>query len=413
MKDYLREQDYYLEKVWFDYEGGRYEGRGILTWTLTDGFHLDAFVERHKDSVPLPSRFSFGGRDVIGPEDRTAIKMRPAGGGWAVARDVDMSVRLELIIQNRLSANLDRVLFSSPLVVGDGSLVKCSALYAVGSSLWLPGGTSRSEVRIAGDLVEWQETKGISYKSDRLTLRGRMVDESHLLVQWEIPTKRGNRHYCWNIAIGLRDALSMLYGRNVQLLRRDLVDGKHKFSEKRRGREVQMLRQSLSLFCDHPIDEPGLVKLADFLARDEPLGDICRRIFSQLLDASRQFSHQGTELLCSTILEAILRSVNSQPFEKRPKPWKRVESMDQFRSRFLTSCWEDTCEQVLEAHCRLRHRNAHPDWLDGHGGSLSEEQLLASADDMELLARFYGYAILAVAGFTDLKPEFPSRHSAP
>jgi len=34
-----------------------------------------------------------------------------------------------------------------------------------------------------------------------------------------------------------------------------------------------------------------------------------------------------------------------------------------------------------------------------------------SLDDMIFLSRFYGYMILALAGFRDLKPDFPKPHS--
>ncbi len=55
----------------------------------------------------------------------------------------------------------------------------------------------------------------------------------------------------------------------------------------------------------------------------------------------------------------------------------------------------------------MRHRNAHPDFLLKKGGYLSEEYREKSVDDMIYLSRFYGYMILAMAGFQDLEPQFP------
>ncbi len=45
--------------------------------------------------------------------------------------------------------------------------------------------------------------------------------------------------------------------------------------------------------------------------------------------------------------------------------------------------------------------------MGNHG--LSEKKLTESLNDMILLSRFYGYMILALAGFDNLKPEFPHK----
>jgi antitoxin ParD1/3/4 len=64
----------------------------------------------------------------------------------------------------------------------------------------------------------------------------------------------------------------------------------------------------------------------------------------------------------------------------------------------------------MKAHTYLRDRNAHPDWLFSQGGSLSEAEQVQSLDNMLLLSRFYGYMILALAGFKNLEPIFPPPH---
>jgi hypothetical protein len=58
-------------------------------------------------------------------------------------------------------------------------------------------------------------------------------------------------------------------------------------------------------------------------------------------------------------------------------------------------------------HARLRHRNAHPDWLTTPNGVLSKEELKESTKDLIFLSRFYGYMILALAGFKEVEPLFP------
>jgi hypothetical protein len=66
--------------------------------------------------------------------------------------------------------------------------------------------------------------------------------------------------------------------------------------------------------------------------------------------------------------------------------------------------------RVKREYFYLRNRNAHPDWLFSQGGSLSEEEQAKSLDSMIFLSRFYGYMILALAGFRDLRPNFPTPH---
>ena len=129
-----------------------------------------------------------------------------------------------------------------------------------------------------------------------------------------------------------------------------------------------------------------------------------------MVEASRQKTLQGRELLISTILEAVLRTIDRKPTKRKKDSWKCQTSLRDFRIEYLPSGWTRTCGNVRKAFDRLRNRNAHPDWLISEGGGLSDEELNKSLNDIILLSRFYGYMILALAGFKDLKPEFPLPH---
>jgi uncharacterized membrane protein len=128
-----------------------------------------------------------------------------------------------------------------------------------------------------------------------------------------------------------------------------------------------------------------------------------------MADASRQNTTQGKELLLATILEAIFRTINQRPFKVGDyyPAKKRQADMLKFRIEFLSDKWIDSCSKALELHEKLRHRNAHPDWLTSDDGALSKTRLQESYADMIYLSRFYGYMILAMAGFKDLEPWFP------
>jgi hypothetical protein len=73
---------------------------------------------------------------------------------------------------------------------------------------------------------------------------------------------------------------------------------------------------------------------------------------------------------------------------------------------YLTREWKESCERAVEVRNKLRHRNAHPDWLFEEGRRRSETQTTELLVDISFLSRFYGYMILALAGFENLKPEF-------
>lgn len=78
-----------------------------------------------------------------------------------------------------------------------------------------------------------------------------------------------------------------------------------------------------------------------------------------------------------------------------------------FKKKYFSEKWSPACESALKVYARLRHRNAHPDWLTTPNGVLSKEELKQSTKDLVLLSRFYGYMILALAGFKDLESLFP------
>lgn len=57
---------------------------------------------------------------------------------------------------------------------------------------------------------------------------------------------------------------------------------------------------------------------------------------------------------------------------------------------YLRAGWEPACDKALQVRDRLRHRNAHPDWITHAGGSLSKAEWQQSIEDLTFLSRFYG-----------------------
>ena len=191
------------------------------------------------------------------------------------------------------------------------------------------------------------------------------------------------------------------------LLQREIYRKKHFCVEEIRfEKEVQTLGY-LSPFDPITAGNDHFVKLTNYFTNEGEHAETCRNIFRQIVAASQQQTRPGKELMLSTILEAVLRNVDERPFVEGDGTWDIGESLRNFQKKYFSQTWEDACNKALRARKRLRHRNAHPDWLFSQGGSLSDEEMEKSLDDMIFLSRFYGYMIKALAGFRNLKPEFP------
>jgi hypothetical protein len=320
----------------------------------------------------------------------------------------------KLNIQNkRISISFQRVLFCETISpVGDESLWTGSALYKTRSDLQLSDRVD-TETRINDQPLELKwGTSGISYKDEqKRELIGHFIDDKQLKVYWKLPKDSWSKAQAWEWAIAAQDVLSIWFGETVWLLRREFSRASQKIIEINQTPNSNALGL-LSPFRDQQFDKQAFVKLTDFFVRDPSKAEVCRKIFWQLVEASNQRSSQAQELLLSTILEASLRTIENRPFKaKKDKSWNVGKGLTNFFNTYLPSAeWANIQSQVMKEHCYLRDRNAHPDWLFSQSGSLSEAEQAKSLDSMLFLSRFYGYMILALAGFNGLEPNFPPSH---
>ncbi len=408
MKDYLKEREYVIERLWFDYLGVRHQGRGVMKWKPDTGLHLEAFLERKRD---LPPKINFGG---VGFIPQQSIRMYLGSGRRAIAPSVPIGDRLDIIMEKRISINLRRVIFFfKSQTRKESEDWFCSALYDVGGKLALPD-TVRYE--------EWLEDKQISRKQERaginlkdesgVDISGYMRVGNHLELHTKLSQSQWPRSagWIWPEATGL--ALSMLSGRNICLLAREVYRGGDKYVEMKARQDVHSLSRLAPFGTPDILDKHLLLWLTRFFVRDfvndSKYYRICKNVFRQMAAADQQRTWQARELLLGTILEAFLRSLYERPFGRRKLKIK--PSLSQFRDDYLSSDWNEACDRAIEVFGRLRDRNAHPDWLVAEGGGMSDDRIDQSLDDMIFLSRFYGYMILAISGIKDLKPEFPKSH---
>jgi hypothetical protein len=379
-----------------------------MTWNPDEGFHIEAFLDR--EGPPLPKEIPLGKVGIPRKRGFCSIRMMPTVFDWAIAPKVRLTDRHDVLVHKRLSINLSRVIFSSSWRNNNGLNWCGSALYETKRHLAFPDGVD-TEVRINNQKVESKsEASGIWYENKQnQRIIGRLIEDRYLELHWAFSKPLWSKTDSWQWSEAAQYALSIFFGETVWLLQREVRRGAKRYIEVRKRESLNSL--SFSLFDNQRmLDKKVFIQLTEFLVRNKPHATICRNIFTQMLEASRQQTWQATELLLSTILEAALRSVDGHPFRPNDNSWKVGKSLTQFFENYLSDKWTPLRSAVMKAHTYLRDRNAHPDWLFSQGGYLSEEEMEKSLDAMIFLSRFYGYMILALAGFKELEPRFPIPH---
>ncbi|MBD1857251.1 MULTISPECIES: hypothetical protein [Leptolyngbya] len=391
-----------------------------MTWNPEEGFHLEAFLER---TQIMPRVIRIGRIGVIPRSDYSSFRMRIQGYDWAIAPHVHLADFDWFDIQRgHLSKNFKQVIFcKSRSPYYSNSVWAGSALYVTKSSDLKFTDRVHHFTHISNQqFAENWRSSGIWYNSDgqEYSLRGYLTDQNRLQLHWQIPRSQWSKSQGWRWASAIQDALSIWQGETICLVQREMYRGVQKITEVRQQEPLYSL-SFLSPLDDRKLDRDSLIKLIEFFALNSNNANVCQNIFWQLIEASYQKGWQARELLVSTILEAALRTIYNYPLHQNDNSNGLVQSLlAKFRNDFfsigsdeLKKQWKKECNRVLESFKRLRHRNAHPDWLEDSGGSFSGDRLDKSFNDLILLSRFYGYMMLGLAGFEGLVPHLPQPFS--
>ena len=403
LQQYLTQPDRVLRDVHFDYQGGRYHGRGVISWDPEDGFYIEAPVER---IGPRIQSIGLGRGGVVTEEDLRSIRMREINSrGWILAPQVIMRDRFDVLLQQRLSIPISRIIISEPLVISNSSqdIWSGSVLLKATESVTLSDTVSQ-EIRINDQpLGQSWSSSGISYESEQgQRVIGRIVEHEYLELNYNLPHDAWLKGEAWRWAEAARESLSLCLGQSVALLKRIFYRNSRIYTDIRNQRVIQDLRSFAPFDNEQRFETELFINLTNFFARNRRDAEVCRRIFNQIAEAARQRTWQGRALLLSTILEAALRTLEGHPFQSGDRSFSPRAALNRFRDRYLSSNWSDTCENAYQIYTRLRHRNAHPDWLYEETGALSDEQRLETYNDMLFLSRFYGQMILAISGASNL-----------
>jgi hypothetical protein len=421
-KNMFREYDdpakFVLDGVHFSYRGDNYKGQGFVSWDPKTGFHIDALLD--KTFVPVDSFKTLGQIIVNTKEDTFTIWLDVRGHGRAVARAFPLSQKKSLMPDNHLSMNLERVIFihrwphelHTPTEFWTGSV-----LYLTAKKLEFPDPLNTNST-LGGQLFESVSASGLFVEeNDNWSLQGRSVSDDKFELSWALNKNRWRKNDAWRFGEAARRALSIVSAQMIWIAKQKLSRDLQRVEDIRERNDPQKLNYYFwPLLGDDmgPIEnlkftKDAFLKLTDFFLRAGPHAETCWNIFCQMADASRQKNTQAKELLLATILEAVLRTIYNHPFQegKSGRLFMRRNEMERFRKEFLSDKWIKCCNTALEVHVKLRHRNAHPDWLTSQSGALSKPELKKSYERQICLSRFYGYMILGMAGFKDLEPLFP------
>lgn len=396
-------EEFSVDEVRFDLAGGCYRGPGVLEWAPETGARLLAFPTR--SGPPLQKHIRIP--DDLGLE-ATSLRVR-LGGGWGRMRiPVRMSANsIILRWDNRLDVRLGRVVASRR----SDPRWATKASWSGRSVFWL-GTDGRTMLPDSVRSITWvgqQRTEALSRSAlsvgDRVGARwtGRTTD-GFLHLGWALRPRyaRLGRWWRWPEAFAL--SLTLLLGRQVSLVQsEEEAPHRERLLLQRRPEELVKLG-ILAPFQNTWVPKDDLVNVTRLMYGLSIKGLVARKMTEQLLEAARQATHAGLELLTATILEAAMRTLNDIPYVPNARNQFNVSrELRHFCAEHLSQRWTSYADEVIvPTWRRVRHRNAHPEWLTGSPRPTSLPR--QARRDLTTLARFYGAMILGMAGRAPAAP---------
>ena len=409
MMKYTGKSSTAVTAVRFTSAGAMYDGNGFLAWDPKNGFRLQAHVERL--GPPLQGPVQVGQPKVLEESDFSVIRMR-AVEQFAVSplhmvtQPVHLGDELSLLTRSYLDIRFGALRSARryPISVSRQPW-SGSARYDIGKNIMLPDAVEH-ETRVGDlNLGKGFSRTAITVKDETLDLFGQLESNRFLELCWVLHNKAWTRRDAWQFPEIVQSILCFLSGWTVQLLQRSMYRGSTEFLERSIMSPVKNLG-FLAPLRTFPLDKELFLHLAKHMLSDHADYAIFRNVIRQLAAAAAQETQEAKELLCATILEAILRTNDCCAFSTRSKKWKLRRSLLAFREKYLSTEWRSACNHAVRAWEVLRHRNAHPDWLTSEGGGKSKTEFEKSVDYLMYLSRFYAYMILAKAGVKGFKPQF-------
>jgi len=409
LQQYLQKQEYFIDHISFQHNQNYYHGNGIMLWNPDEGFRIMARLKRD-DSIPKREEVR-----AISFHPPTTIRLKLSNGSRAIVPN--LRIGDEIALSNRFITTVHHVIFiESNKFSSTSSHWFVSSLYQASTHLTLPEPITHETLLDNEPLAKSYSRAGLRFTDETgFQVKGKIDDKNYLLFHSRLPKSQWTRQQsmCW--AQGLQEAIALVAGESTQLLSQKVYRNKHIYTDTRVTVKPTSFGIPFRPFDNDILDKNVIIRLAKLLTQNKEKGHICRQILYQLAAASQQETRAASELLLSTILEATLRTLYEVPFvdTKRENKFSIESYWKKFRKEYFSDSpengrkWKKVTDRLIETYKRLRHRNAHPDWLTGTEGAFSPKKLNQTTDDMIFLSRFYGYMILALTGVDNLQPVFP------
>ena len=403
-----KESDVEIHDLRVNFEGVRYVGEGELRWIPSEGFKIQASLS------PLGKQrsrtISIGGGGPI-PRRRIGFKIYNVWRAFSTQVFINSWQFLEVSLKKKFTAEFDTlVLSSSSNLLSKVSSTSGACTFLLGNFADLPDYIEK-KVTLGGEILTSEKARrGLSFRDNDLEITGFMDENHHLEIAWKYLSSRYSKTNDWSMAIAMRDALSISTGCTARLLRRELYRPKKTFAEFITKRPVTNLGYFSPIADIDLFDKRLFGNLLQIFIANNVNATLCRNLFYSIADALNTRNKQLMEFLIASSLEAFLRTFDNRPRtgSRSTDKWHLDGSLKNFQEKYLSGEkkkeWKKICSKVKEYHSVLRNRAGHPDWLASENSS-ADVKSREPYDQMEFLCRFYGYMILAIAGYENLRPE--------
>ncbi len=396
-----------IDKVSFNHFGVKYIGIGTLKWNKKEGFELKANFDP-EDYFKFKGKKSYGGPKLL----KNKLFSFSINEFWKAYTWIPFSEfnEIPLLFGNgKISANFYNLIFYSEAVYNKNeSLVRGNCYFNLAKGTHLPDAVSK-EIKIKDNIIfQSKKFEGILIEDNFFRIQGYLNDSKVFEISWEMDKELIPKNTQWEVAIAIKDSLSINLGQTVVLLRRDLYRNDKSIIELIKEKEVTDLGYFKPIYNKNFFDKEKFNLIFKALLKKDKNAKIIHELFYQIADSLIVRNFAMWQFMLANSLEAFLRTYYEKPFQigKKNDTFKVESYLYEFKREYFEKDyvkeWRDIFKKVYQCYKDLRHINAHPDWLN----SLNSETNQKKIEAMRYLSKFYGYVILALAGYRNLKPEF-------
>lgn len=416
--NYFEERDFVIKNAKLNYKSHKFDGHGFMEWSPEKGFELKLFVE--SDSYKQPQSEMYGDFKIIKENERSNIHLFLDFYRKAIIPSAYLPSRLSFDIDRTLQFKSHRLVLFQESFYPDENYWTGRALYRISEGGHnFPETLNKSEtLNETTTISSGTKPHGVTFQNEIVDIKGWKTNDEYFNLLFKLSKKNYTQEFALKFPCGFQTALSFILGENVQRLKSE-VDTKHstilevfKKFEVKRMKNYQTLK-TFDQFTGKLLGKLALFLTKGFLDHEKFVESyVSKLIISQLKEAESQQSIAAQELLTATILEAALRTLYRVPFLEKQKSQFAVDHYlkNQFIPQYADGKrWRETRKTVIKAFERMRHRNAHPDWLVKDDSIYSDNRISDTYLDLRIMIKFYQQMILLMAGIENIETELPKK----